>query len=167
MNQQSNLTTPANDFLLRDVQAGDLPVFFANQLDPVANQMAAFTAKDTADRAAFDTHWARIMADDAIIIKTIVLDGQVAGSILSYEMGGEREVSYWLGRKFWGKGLATRALAAYLKIVTARPLYARIAKDNIASRRVLEKNGFTICGEDRGFANARGEEIEEFILKLP
>ena len=47
-----------------------------------------------------------------------------------------------------------------------RPMYARVVKDNIASLRVLEKCGFTICGEGKGFAYARGEEVEEFILRL-
>jgi RimJ/RimL family protein N-acetyltransferase len=48
----------------------------------------------------------------------------------------------------------------------ARPIYARVAKDNVASLRVLEKCGFTITGQAKGFANARGEEIEEWILEL-
>lgn len=85
---------------------------------------------------------------------------------MSFEQFGTPEVSYWIGREFWGKGIATRALSELLGHVKMRPLYARAAKDNIASLRVLQKCGFTICGEDKGFASARGEEIEEFILVL-
>jgi RimJ/RimL family protein N-acetyltransferase len=106
------------------------------------------------------------LADDSIPIKNIVYRGHVAGSVLSYEQFGEREVSYWLGSKFWGKGIATRALSLYLNDVDQRPIYARAAHDNIASIRVLEKCGFTLTGHDKGFANARGEEIEEVIMVL-
>ena len=98
------------DIQLRDVEEGDLPYFFEFQLDPEANHMAAFTSKDPPDQDAFDAHGEKILADESIPIKTILLDGQVAGSVLSYVIGAEREVSYWIGREFWGKGIATRAL---------------------------------------------------------
>jgi len=152
--------------ILREVRDDDLPVFFDNQRDPEALQMAAFTSKDPADRTAFDAHWARIRTKDDILIRTIVVDGRVAGSVLSYVMEGEPEVSYWLGREFWGRGIATVALAEFLKLQTARPIFARAAKDNAGSLRVLEKCGFEIIGDDKGFAEARGREIEEFLLQL-
>jgi RimJ/RimL family protein N-acetyltransferase len=85
---------------------------------------------------------------------------------VSFEQSGEREVGYWIGREYWGKGIATRALSEFLGHVKVRPLYAHVAKHNIASIRVLEKCGFTISGEDKRFSNARGEEVEEFVLKL-
>nr|WP_236819700.1 GNAT family N-acetyltransferase [Alicyclobacillus tolerans] len=88
------------------------------------------------------------------------------GHISSFEMFGEREVSYWIDRAHWGKGIATEALKQFLSLDTVRPLHARAAKDNIGSRRVLEKCGFFILDEDSGFANARGMEIEEFIFTL-
>lgn len=157
----------ASGVRLRDVTESDLPIFFQQQLDPAANHMAAFTARDPADRDAFTAHWARILADETITIKTILFDGQVAGHVASYyEQFGKPEVTYWIGKEYWGQGIATRALSAFLGHLEARPLYARAAKDNIASLRVLEKCGFTIVGEDKGFANARGEEVEEFILIL-
>jgi RimJ/RimL family protein N-acetyltransferase len=152
--------------LLRDVIDADLPIFFAQQLDPDANWMAAFTAKDPSNREAFDAHWDRIRAEPTIIIRTILCDGQVAGSVLSYEEDGRPEVSYWLGREFWGKGIATWALGEFLRTVNLkRPMYARVAKDNLGSRRVLEKCGFAVIGEERGYANARGMEIEELLLE--
>jgi RimJ/RimL family protein N-acetyltransferase len=131
--------------LLRDVIASDLPIFFEQQFDPVANQMAAFPARD---RDAFMAHWAKIMADEANILKTILYDDQVAGNIVSWEHDGEQEVGYWLGREYWGKGIATQALALLLKQVTTRPLVAYVVKHNLASIRVLEKCGFTITGEE-------------------
>jgi putative PIN family toxin of toxin-antitoxin system len=154
------------DVLLRDVTQDDLAIFFEQQLDPDANYMAAFTAKEPADRQAFMAHWTRILGDKTITKKTILFDGQVAGHVVSFEQFGTPEVSYWIGREFWGKGIATRALSELLGHVKVRPLYARAAKDNIASLRVLQKCGFTISGEDKGFANARGAKVEEFILVL-
>lgn len=154
-----------SDLLLRDVSEGDLATFFQHQLDPDANYMAAFTAVDPTDRDAFMAHWSRILDDETIIKKSIVYNGRLAGHVSSFEQFGEREVSYWLGREFWGQGLATRALAEFLEEIKMRPLYGRAAKDNVASIRVLEKCDFTIVGEDKGFANARGEETEEFILR--
>jgi RimJ/RimL family protein N-acetyltransferase len=156
-----------SDLFLRDVVEDDLPIFYRQQLDPEANYMAAFTAKDPGDREAFAAHWNRILADATVIIKTIVFEGQVAGHVLSYEEAGKPEVSYWIGKAYWGWGIATRALSAFLgQANKTRPIYARAAKDNIASLRVLEKCGFTITGEAKGFANARGEEVEEFMLEL-
>lgn len=151
---------------LRDVEAADLPLFFAHQLDADANHMAAFTAKDPTDHAAFMAHWSKILADDAIIKKTIVLGDQVVGNIASYVEDGRHEVTYWLDKPYWGQGIATQALALLLREVSIRPLYARAVKDNHASRRVLEKCGFRTIGEDSGFANARNAEVEEWILIL-
>ena len=158
---------PGADVLLREVSAADLPIFFEQQLDAEAIVMAAFTAADPSDRDAFAAHWARILADPSTINRTIVCDGEVAGHVAAFEQEGQREVTYWLGRQYWGRGLATRALAALLELVPERPLYARAVKDNHASLRVLEKCGFTIAGEDRGYANGRGAEVEEWILILP
>lgn len=147
---------------LRDVVETDLPIFFEHQLDPEAAEMAAFPSRD---RDTFMTHWAKIMADDSVILKAILFNGQVAGNIVSFEIAGEREVGYWIGKEYWGKGIATQALALFLDFVKARPLYAHVTKHNIGSRRVLEKCGFAVEGEDK-FSNARGEEMEEFRLKL-
>jgi RimJ/RimL family protein N-acetyltransferase len=155
-----------DDVLLREVTKDDLDIFFEQQLDPVAIYMAAFTARDPTDRSTFDAHWSMILNDDSITKQTILFNGQVAGHVLSFEQSGQREVSYWLGRSYWGKGIATRSLGLFLESFKSRPLYARAVKDNIGSIRVLEKNGFTVTGEDRGFANARGGTVEEYILKL-
>ena len=152
--------------LLRDVTESDLPTFFEQQRDPAANFMAAFTAKDPSDRDAFTAHWTKILGDDNTTIKTILFEGHVAGHIAKFERFGKPEVTYWIAKEFWGKGLATKALSEFLGDMKARPLYARAAKDNVASLRVLEKCGFAISGYDKAFANARGEEVEEAILKL-
>jgi RimJ/RimL family protein N-acetyltransferase len=159
------MTDPAliHTILLREVTTDDLPIFFEQQLDPDANWMAAFTAKDPTDRGVFDAHWVKVLADQGITIRTILYHGQVAGSVLCHGWGGEPEISYWLGREFWGKGIATLALGLFLQEVTDRPLTARVARDNLASIRVLEKNGFELSGEGKWFSNARGMKIDELV----
>jgi RimJ/RimL family protein N-acetyltransferase len=157
----------SNELVLRNVANDDLPIFFEYQLDQEANTMAAFTAKDPTNREAFMAHWHKILADETTINQTILFHGQVAGSVSSYEEEGRPEVTYWIGKEYWGKGIATRALTKFLTHHNkARPIYARVAKDNVGSRRVLGKCGFVIIGESRGFANARGQEIEELLLEL-
>ncbi len=125
--------------------------------------MAAFPARD---RDAFMAHWTKILGDETVIKKTILFAGNVAGNVVSFEWFGEREVGYWIGKEYWGRGVATKALSEFLGHVKARPLYARVAKHNIASIRVLEKCGFTISSEDKGSTNAPGEEVEELLLEL-
>ncbi len=149
--------------LLRAVLDSDLLIFFEHQLDPVATQMAAFPARD---RDAFMDHWAKIRAEDTNILRTIVFDGQVAGNIVSREQAGRRQVGYWLGKDFWGQGIATRALAAFTGDVSVRPLFAHVAKHNVASRRVLEKCGFTVESEDRDVSSIMDHPVEEYLLKL-
>jgi RimJ/RimL family protein N-acetyltransferase len=131
--------------LLRDVIESDLSVFFEHQRDPEATAMADFPARD---RETFDAHWQRILADETLTKKTIVFEGQVAGNAVSWEQDGRRLVGYWLGREFWGKGLATKALAELIDELDRRPLYAYVAKTNAGSIRVLEKCGFVRSDED-------------------
>jgi RimJ/RimL family protein N-acetyltransferase len=126
---------------LRDVEEGDLPLFFEHQRDPIAVAMVAFRSRD---RAAFDQHWAKLLADESLLKKTVVVDGQVAGHIGSWMSEEKREVGYWIDRAFWGRGVATEALSAFLCLEPTRPLYAGVAKHNAASIRVLQKCGFTL-----------------------
>jgi len=147
---------------LRDITQSDLPIFYEHQLDPDATAMAAFPSRD---RKAFDAHWTKIMADETVVLKTVLFDGQVAGSIVSWEMVGEREIGYWLGKEFWSRGIATEALRQFLGAVETRPLFARVAKHNIGSKRVLEKCGFKMIGEDK-YVNIGNKEVEEFVFRL-
>jgi RimJ/RimL family protein N-acetyltransferase len=149
--------------VLRDVVDADLPVFFEHQRDPEANRMAAFPARN---EEAFTAHWRKILADEKVTTKTIVFEGEIAGNILAFERDGKREVGYWIGRDFWGKGLATKALAELLELEAERPLYARVATANPASVRVLEKCGFTLLGTETEFDERLGEEIEEALMEL-
>jgi RimJ/RimL family protein N-acetyltransferase len=154
------------DIFLREVIDSDLPIFFEQQLDKTANHMAAFIGRDPTDRDAFMAHWDKIRSDANITLRTILVDDQVVGNVTSFPMFGELDVSYWIGKAFWGRGIATLALKGLLRELTVRPLHARVAKDNLASLRVLQKCGFTIYGEGKGFAKARKEDVEEHLLKL-
>jgi RimJ/RimL family protein N-acetyltransferase len=124
---------------LRPIRPDDLPIFFEHQADPVAAAMAAFPSRD---REAFDAHWARILRDERNVVRTVELEGQPAGNVVSWEHDGERDVGYWVGREHWGKGVATAALTAFLDVVRTRPLHAHVVTTNPASIRVLEKCGF-------------------------
>ncbi len=151
---------------IREVESSDLETFYEHQLDPEAIRMAAFVSKDRKDKAAFDAHWRKILNASQNTNRTIVADGQVAGYIACYPQGENIEVTYWLGREFWGRGLATQALKRMPQLVVVRPIFARAETDNIGSIRVLQKCGFKIIGKDKGFANGRGEDTEEYILRL-
>jgi RimJ/RimL family protein N-acetyltransferase len=142
--------------ILREVDEGDLDAFFEHQREPEANEMAIFPARD---REAFDAHWRRILADRSVINRTIVRDGEVAGNIGSWQQEGKQLVGYWLGRHFWGKGIATRALAEFVEEVPHRPLHAWVATSNVGSTRVLEKCGFVRVG-------SRITDVEELLFEL-
>jgi RimJ/RimL family protein N-acetyltransferase len=151
-----------NDVRLRNVEPDDLPIFYEQQLDVDATRMAAFPPRG---RAAFDAHWAtNILGNPSAITQTILLDGQVAGNIGSWLQDGVRFVGYWIGKEHWGKGVATRALAAFLHRVTERPLHAHVATHNAASIRVLEKSGFRLEREEND--EVAGDGIAEtFVLR--
>jgi RimJ/RimL family protein N-acetyltransferase len=152
--------------VLREVRDEDLGVLFEQWADPVAAHMAAFTAPDHMDRDAFERRWSRLRADETVVARVIVVDGEVVGTIGSWGAPDEREVTYWIGQSHWGKGIATAALDAFLTVERTRPLHARVAHDNVASHRVLEKCGFRVVATERGFAEARSGEIEELVLRL-
>ncbi|MGZ4461818.1 MAG: GNAT family N-acetyltransferase [Gaiellaceae bacterium] len=149
--------------VLRDVAESDLTVFFEHQREPEATRMALFPARE---RAAFDAHWRRVLADGEVTKKTVLDEGEVAGNIVVFERDGKRLVGYWIGREHWGKGLATRALAELLAQESARPLHAWVATTNLGSIRVLEKCGFVRRDSRSELDGALGEEIEEALFEL-
>ena len=157
----------APHIVLREVEDRDLDVLFEFATDREAIRMAAFTPPDPDDRDAFDARWERIRRDPTTTNRIIETDGRVVGHVASFDLHGQREVTYWIDRKHWGKGIATEALREFLsKVERARPLHAAAAIDNSGSIRVLEKCGFTRVGVGRGFAHGRGEETGEVLLRL-
>lgn len=158
--------TDTSAVALRDLEDADLDLIFDQMRDPEAVRMAAFTAKDPDDRAAFDAHMRKIRTAPQVLNRAVTLDGEFVGTIASFVIDGHTEVTYWIDRRHWGAGIASRALELLLKLETTRPVYARAASDNQGSLRVLAKAGFVPVGTEVGFANARGEEIEETTLRL-
>ncbi len=157
------LTSRAGEVRLRDVIESDLPVFFEHQGEPEANRMAAFPARS---RDAFLAHWAKMLGDQGVTVRTILFGGRVAGNIVCWERGHQRLVGYWIGREYWGKGVASTALAEFLAVVKARPLFAHVAKQNIPSIRVLEKCGFRVCVGETAALGAPPDGIEELVFGL-
>jgi RimJ/RimL family protein N-acetyltransferase len=151
---------------LRPLHDGDLDAIYEQSSDPESVRMASFTAEDQTDRRAFLERMSRLRADTSVSFRVIDVDGAAAGTIGSFRIDDQLEVTYWVDRAQWGRGIATAALQILLAETAERPLYARTASDNVGSLRVLEKAGFRRIGVNRDFAPGRGEEIEETILRL-
>jgi RimJ/RimL family protein N-acetyltransferase len=127
---------------LREVRPEDIPVFHGYQADAEASALAGVPMRDA---QAYAAHWAKLRADPQVLLRTIVTDdGRVAGQLLSFPRDGVREIGYWLGREFWGRGLATASLGEFLRLVEERPVHGVVTEANVASRRVLERNGFVL-----------------------
>lgn len=152
--------------ILRQTEHADLASLFQIQLDKEAIYLAAFTATDPADEEAYFEKFTKHLQDVTINMQTILIDGRIAGSIAKFERNGDTEITYWIERNYWGKGIATKALKHFLTVENTRPVFGRVAFDNLGSQKVLEKCGFIKIGTDKGFAHARQTVIEEFIYKL-
>lgn len=151
---------------LRPTEISDLDILFQFQLDKEGGYLAAFMPKDPTDKAAYITKHTKLLSDPTVNNQTILIDNIIAGSIAKFIKEGDTEITYWINRKYWGQGIATKALKEFLAIETTRPVFGRVAFDNFGSQKVLEKCGFVKIGSDKGFANARQTEIEEYIYKL-
>jgi RimJ/RimL family protein N-acetyltransferase len=147
------------DVRLREVREDDLPILFEHQRDPVAVAMAGVPSRD---RQAFLEHWRRILSDDSLMARTVLVDGQVAGNVVAFpDDDGRRLIGYWLGREHWGKGVGTAAVGAFLRLETTRPLYARVVAENRGSIRILERCGFREVERGRTPSG-----LEELVLAL-
>jgi RimJ/RimL family protein N-acetyltransferase len=151
---------------LRPLRESDLDALFRQMSDPNSVRMAAFTPEDPADRQRFDAHMSRVLTSPSNTNQAITWNGDLVGSIASFVVEGQTEVTYWIDRAVWGRGIASQALALLLEEIRIRPVYARAASDNAGSLRVLEKAGFRIIDTEVPFAPGRGTEIEETILRL-
>ena len=152
-----------NDVLLRDVTQDDIPVLFDQQLEPDAIQMASFPPREW---DAFIAHWTNILADENVTKRAILSNGRVAGYILGFEQDGKTHIGYWLGKKYWGQGIATDALKQFLNHVKGRPLYANVIENHISSIKVLKNCGFRITGYKKDINNSHNEQLKEVILML-
>jgi Acetyltransferases, including N-acetylases of ribosomal proteins len=160
------MDNPNFQIILRPTIVTDLEIHYRFQLDEEANHLAAFTSSNSSDKEAYLEKYGKFLTEPTINNQTILIDGVIVGSIAKFLIGEDAEITYWIDRKFWGRGIATRAMKEFLSLETIRPIYARVAFDNIGSQKVLKSCGFVKIGTDRGFANARKTEIEEFIYRL-
>jgi RimJ/RimL family protein N-acetyltransferase len=131
---------------LREVEHGDLEALFEHQLDEEAAAMAGFPSRE---REAFVAHWTRIRADPAVVTRSILAGGRLAGNLAVFPDVGKRAVGYWIGKDFWGRGIATTALGRFLEGYAERPLHAWVLASNAASTRGLEKCGFEPASDAR------------------
>jgi RimJ/RimL family protein N-acetyltransferase len=148
---------------LRGIEPHDLPTLFEFQLDPEANRLAATHPRNS---DGFDALWDRILEDPSVTAKAILVGDALAGSISCFKSDGHDSIGYWVGKEFWGQGVATQALVLLLDQVPVRPLHARVALSNTASLRVLRKCGFEIVGYQQSPGDDRYRECEEAILEL-
>lgn len=154
------------DIRLRDLGDGDLDRLFAWEQDPAAVEMAAFTRSDPSDRAAFEAHYERVRADPSCTVLAVERGGTFVGTVASFTMDGEREITYWIDPSLWGRGIASSALGAFLLVERARPLVARAAVHNVGSATVLVRAGFVEVGRETSFAPGVGTEVVEQIYRL-
>ncbi|MEC3993899.1 GNAT family N-acetyltransferase [Actinacidiphila sp. DG2A-62] len=162
------MAAPLPEVTLREVTDADLPVIYAQMKEPEGVRMAAFTARDPSDRAAFDAHWQRIRHDPRVTVRAVVdAQGEVLGHVGVFGPPEEREVTYWIGRRHWGRGVATAALRSLLAATPDRPLHARVVADNAASLRVLTRCGFRTVSTEHSYAPARDADVAEHLLTLP
>jgi len=151
---------------LRPSVPADIELFFRLQQDPEAVAMAAFTSANLADRAAFERRWRRVLTDDSVAVRTVLVEEEAVGQVLRYASDDRSEVSYWIDRPQWGRGYATTALRLLLEELPERPVFARVAADNAGSLAVLQHLGFVVIGHDEGLAAGRGEVVQELVLRL-
>jgi RimJ/RimL family protein N-acetyltransferase len=144
---------------LREVIDADVEIFYEHQRDPVSVEMAAFPARD---KQPHEQHWAKIRNDANVVTRTITFGDEVSGNIGCWVQDDKRLIGFWIGREFWGKGIATDALAQFVNLLRERPLYAYVAKNNVGSIRVLEKCGFRVQSEDEA-----EDGVVEYLMKLP
>ncbi|HWK58981.1 MAG TPA: GNAT family N-acetyltransferase [Parapedobacter sp.] len=160
------MTDTKLDIILRPTEIADLDTLFEIQLDKEGGYLAAFMPNDHTNKLAYLDKFTKLLNDPTVNNQTIIIDNKIVGSIAKFVMFGDNELTYWIDKQYWGKGIATKALKHFLYIETTRPIFGRVAFDNFGSQKVLEKCGFLKIGSDKGFASARQTEIEEFIYKL-
>jgi RimJ/RimL family protein N-acetyltransferase len=99
---------------LRPLEDRDLDTIYQQVTDPESVRMAAFTAEDQTDRRAFLNRMSRLRADTSVSYRVIDVDGAIAGTIASFRIDNQPELTYWVDRTQWGKGIASAALQILL-----------------------------------------------------
>ncbi|MCC6429240.1 MAG: GNAT family N-acetyltransferase [Phycisphaerales bacterium] len=152
---------------LRPVEPRDIPTLFEQQCDPDSNQLAGTKPRT---REVFQATWDRIFTDPTVIPRVIIgADNPdlILGAISCFQHEGRDNVGYMIARSHWGKGIASRALALFLKEVPRRPLHATTSRANAPSMHILQKYGFRLTGYEMGQETDRyiAREIARFVLE--
>lgn len=151
---------------LRDLDDDDLDAVFEMLRDPAAVEMAAFTRADVSDRTSFDEWIEPRRAAPDVSLHVVTERGGFAGIVAAFPVEGDREVTCWLARHAWGRGVATQALRLLLSREPIRPLFARVAAHNAAAIAVLRRCDFTEVSRDESFAPRLGRDVEEVVYTL-
>ncbi|MGQ0505938.1 MAG: GNAT family N-acetyltransferase, partial [Myxococcaceae bacterium] len=156
-------STNAKSVGLRAYVESDFPCLFEHQRDREAIRTGAIPSRNWEE---FAQHLATILVDPTVIHRVITLNGETVGSIGSFQKEGQAFIGYSLDRRYWGQGIGTEALRQHLPLVKERPLFAKVSKGNVGSRRVLEKNGFVVISEQEGAPDAQGKPVTDLLLRL-
>ncbi len=101
------------------------------------------------------------------MLRTVVADGEVVGNAAVYGVAGEREVTYWIDRAYLGPGRGDGGAAGPAR---RGDRTAAVRQGGGRQRRLrcasCGKCGFCETARARGYAGARGREIEEVVLVL-
>ena len=107
--------------------------------------------------------------------RAIVVDGQVVGSISVERMANENRsvgsIGYMILTPFWSQGIGTEAVRqicgiAFRELALER-IIGEVFPENLASARVLEKNGFRLEETKAGAVVKGGKAIDVRVYGLP
>jgi ribosomal-protein-alanine N-acetyltransferase len=144
------------EFELRPWRMEDAPVLarHANNKKIADNLRDGFPHPYTPDDAKRFISACLSAGETRQCLRAISIDGEAAGSIgvfLKEDVyAKDAELGYWLAEPYWGRGVMTKAV----RDITARAfavydivrIFAEPFAENAASRRVLERAGFTLEG---------------------
>jgi RimJ/RimL family protein N-acetyltransferase len=149
------------DVRIRPVEDDDVELFWQFEQDEEASRRSAFPSRD---RDRFMPHWAKIRADPANVLRTVLADDEVAGNVVSWAQDGKQWIGYWLGRDYWGRGVGSRAVRLFLDELTIRPMYADPVEGNTGSVRLLEKLGFRRVDVPEPDTTTYDGEVHQHVL---
>lgn len=151
---------------LRDFDDDDHDAVFAMMRDREALELVAFTADHPDDPDEFDAWLHRRRAHPDVTLFTVTEDGGYAGTAALFRTEADREVTIWLARHAWGRGIGTATLEILVSREPERPLYARAAAHNAAAVAILRRVGFAEVSRAVSFAPGLGRDAEQVVFAL-
>jgi len=146
----------ASSVVLRRVQPDDAPALFALATNSDVMRFMDWPMPPDVSSTRSHLEGASVDWDASVEYQWVVLDrqtGACAGTIALRVRGHAADFGYFLGRKFWGKGLAYGAASAVLQWLDIQPqilrIWATVDSENQRSRRLLERLGLQLEGVTR------------------